>query len=167
MLFHALFKARYHELRAALARRMGDASLAAESAHEAYLRLAAVERARIGDPFAYAVTVAANLATDQGRRQHLEQRLFAPDPDLDQHPDAAPWPERVAAARQEVAFLRVALAELPPKPRTALLLSRVEGWSHARIARHLQVSERMVAKHIASGLHHLRRRLRDGHAHEG
>ena len=159
-MFHALFKARYHELRAALARLMGDASLAAESAHEAYLRLAAVERAGIGDPFAYAVTVAANLATDQGRRQHLERCLLAPGPDPDQHPDGAPWPERVAAARPEVALLRVALAELAPRPRTALLLSRVEGWSHARIAGHLQVSERMVAKYIAGVLQQLRQRLR-------
>ena len=47
-----------------------------------------------------------------------------------------------------------------PRPRTALLLSRVEGWSHARIAGHLQVSERMVAKYIASGLQQLRPRLR-------
>ena len=156
-----LFQARYHELCRLLARRLGDPTLAAESAHDAYLRLVAVERGRVADPFAYAVTVAANCATDRARRLTREQHMFRHDAALEQRPDQAPLPERVAAGRQEVVLLQAALAELAPKPRTALLLSRVEGWSHARIAGRLQVSERMVAKYIASGLQQLRQRLRE------
>ena len=49
-----------------------------------------------------------------------------------------------------------AMRPLRPRPRTAPLLSRVEGRSHARIAGHLQVSERMAAKYIAGGLQQLR-----------
>ena len=160
-MFEPLFRARYHELRAALVRRLGHAGLATEAIHEAYLRLAAAGLQRIADPSAYAVTVAANLATDQGRRAQREQRLFAGDGDLERQADAAPLPERIVGARQELAALRAALAELAPRPRTALLLSRIEGWSHARIAAHLQVSERMVARYIAGGLHQLRQRLRE------
>ena len=150
-----LFQARYHELCRLLARRLGDPTLAAESAHDAYLRLVTVERGRV------AVTVAANCATDRARRLTREQHMFRHDAALEQRPDQAPLPERVAAGRQEVVLLQAALAEVAPKPRTALLLSRVEGWSHARIAGHLQVSERMVAKYIASGLQQLRQRLRE------
>ena len=49
-----------------------------------------------------------------------------------------------------------AMRPLAAEAAHGLLLSRVEGWSHARIAGHLQVSERMVAKYIAGGLQQLR-----------
>jgi RNA polymerase sigma-70 factor (ECF subfamily) len=57
--------------------------------------------------------------------------------------------------------LESAIKELSVKCRTALLLNRLEGKTHAEIARTLGVSESMVAKYIVQALKHCRARLQE------
>jgi RNA polymerase sigma-70 factor (ECF subfamily) len=74
----------------------------------------------------------------------------------------APSAEDVIEAKQRVVKLEAAIEELPLKCRRALLLNRLEGKTHAEIARTVGVSESMVAKYIVQGLKHCRARLQQG-----
>ena len=74
----------------------------------------------------------------------------------------APSSEDVIEAKQRMVQLEAAIGELSFKCRTALLLNRLEGKTHAEIGRTLGVSESMVAKYIVQGLKHCRARLQQG-----
>ena len=69
-------------------------------------------------------------------------------------------PERTLLARERLELLDEALAALPPNARRALLMSRVNHLTFARIAEELGVSESMVAKYIAQALRACRDHLR-------
>jgi RNA polymerase sigma-70 factor (ECF subfamily) len=96
--------------------------------------------------------IVANAATDRRRRRNvrrtepLDTALVGGGP----RPDAA-------ALRNELGDrLRAALAELPERRRTALVLFDVEGYSHAEIADILRIPEGTVRSEVF----HARRRLR-------
>ena len=80
----------------------------------------------------------------------LEKERLAADPDFPLHLNRD----------AQLALLDRALRQLPEKPRQALLLSRVEGLTHAAIARRLGVSESMIAKYLAQSLRHCRNYLK-------
>ncbi|HZL99193.1 MAG TPA: RNA polymerase sigma factor, partial [Planctomycetota bacterium] len=61
-------------------------------------------------------------------------------------------PSRHAAAREELAAAEAALARLDAPYREAILLSRVEGLSHAEIARRMGRSEGAVRNLVYRGL---------------
>ena len=83
------------------------------------------------------------------------------DPPPEDTPSTAPSAEDAIEAKQRVVRLEAAIKELSVKCRTALLLNRLEGETHASIARTLGVSESMVAKYIVRGLKHCRARLHE------
>lgn len=150
----------YGELTKHLRRRTGDSSRAEEVMQETYLRLLDTDdcqqREQIRDQRAFIYRVAGNLAIDVARR---EQRATGDgEPDL-QLADPRADPERHALAQDRLRQLDIALRELPANARLALLLFRVDGLSHALIARRLGVSESMVAKYLAQALRHCRDRL--------
>lgn len=158
----AVFQEQYGDLVRFLTRQMGSEHRAADVAQDVYLRLAAgpVPAEEIADPRAYFFRVARNLAIDTIRRDIRQRRhlsLEGPTPTL---ADPQPLPETVVLARHRLALLDRALRQLPEKPRQALLLSRVEGLTHAAIARRLGVSESMIAKYLAQSLRHCRNYLK-------
>lgn len=160
----AVFRENYQELLRFLTRRTGDAERAAELAQDTFVRLSAMSAATVDieNPRAFVYRVAGNLAIDAMRRDgRLRATFIAPDAG-DHVPDAAATPEGVALARDQLRRLEAALDELPPNPRLALLLNRVEGRTFAEIARHLGVSQSMVAKYLAQALRHCRDRMREG-----
>ncbi|WP_407351533.1 RNA polymerase sigma factor [Luteimonas sp. R10] len=151
----------YDELVRHLRRRVGDSERARDVAQDTYLRLLDTEsrqgrQEEIRDARAFIYRVAGNLAIDAARRDQRTSGEGEPDPSL---PDPVPDPEHRAVVDDRLRQLDRALRELPPNARLALLLFRVDGLSHAQIARRLSVSESMVAKYLAQALRHCRDRL--------
>ena len=150
-------------LRGHLSRRVGSRDLAEEALQETWLRLAtmAEQPASIQDKHAYLLRLAGNIAIDLLRReQRHTTRCLSDESVLREIADQTPSPEAYALHRDELRALVRALMALPAKPRTALLLNRCDGLSHADIAIRLGVSQSMVAKYLAQALRHCRDSLR-------
>jgi len=156
----ATFLGLYEELSRHLRRRTGSAERAQDVMQDTYLRLLETEARQsqdVRDSRAYIYRVAGNLAVDTARR---ERRGGGSEGEPTEHlMDPQPGPEHRADAHGRLRRLDAALAELPSNVRVSLLLFRVDGLSHAQIARRLGVSESMVAKYLARALRHCRDRL--------
>jgi RNA polymerase sigma-70 factor (ECF subfamily) len=153
------------QLKRAAHRLLGDAHLAEDLVHDAYLR--AVEGPRspaavVTQPLSYAHRVVRNLAIDHHRRSALESRLFEPD-DSGMEVVAAPAahsPETMAIDRHELARVARALAELPERVRRVFELYRLEGRTQREIGAELGVSAATVNTLIREALEHCRAALR-------
>lgn len=156
----ATFLGLYDELSRHLRRRTGSAERAEDVLQDTYLRLRETESRHsheVLDGRAYIYRVAGNLAVDTARR---ERRGGGSEGEpTEALVDPQPGPEHRAEAQGRLQRLDAALAELPANVRMSLLLFRVDGLSHAQIARRLGVSESMVAKYLARALRHCRDRL--------
>jgi len=133
-------------------RRSGSAEAAEEMAQEAILRFvegdydSASEEAR---PILFGI--ARHILADDLRRRRRESDLGMTSFDemrIDMIPSTAPTPERILAAKHELSEATAIIQAMPPKVRTAFLLSRLHGLKHAQIAAHLGVSKSMVEKYI-------------------
>lgn len=150
-------------LRSALKRRTGSSELAEDALQETWLRLAAMPKPTtpIRDGNAFVLRIAANIATDLLRKEKRHAAHCISDDDILQSiADSYPSAEAVVVNRDQLRQLAVALAKLAPKPRTALLLNRCDGWTHVQIARKLGVGESMVAKYLVQAVRHCRDHLR-------
>ena len=96
--------------------------------------------------------IVANAATDRRRRRNV-RRTETLEPSL---VGGGPRPDAVAMRGELAERLRTALAELPERRRTAVVLFDVEGYSHAEIAHILGIPEGTVRSEVF----HARRRLR-------
>ena len=144
-----------------VSRRCGDTDEAADVVHDTYIRIAETQSdADVAECDAYVYRVAGNLAIDRVRRTVRRSAVYGDEADGAHVADPCPGPETVAIDRDRLRQLEAALATLPPRVRTALLLFRVDGLSHADIARRLGVSPSMVAKYLAQALRHCRDHLR-------
>jgi len=154
------FLALYDELARHLQRRTGSRERAEDVMQDTYMRLldadARNEDARIQDGRAFIYRVASNLAIDAVRREQRTQGYGEPEASL---PDPGPGPQQHAVGNEQLRRLDRALRQLPPNSRLALLMFRVDGLTHAQIARRLGVSESMVAKYIGQALRHCRSQL--------
>ncbi|WP_132031463.1 RNA polymerase sigma factor [Aquabacter spiritensis] len=149
----------WRTLRGHLSRRTGSRDLAEEALQETWLRLATMadQPATVHDKQAFLLRLAGNIAIDLLRRERRHtSRCTSDDCVLREIADQTPSPEAYALHRDELRALVRALLELPAKPRTALLLNRCDGLSHADIAARLRVSQSMVAKYLAQALRHCR-----------
>jgi RNA polymerase sigma-70 factor (ECF subfamily) len=134
--FTAWYAATFPRVRAAVSLAVGDRWLGEEATAEAFARAllhwpAIRERGR---PDAWVYTVALNHVRSRLRRQRLERRYLArqragyhpPPPD----PDTALW---------------AAVAQLPPRARTAIALRYVADLSEAEVAAAMGVARGTVA----------------------
>ena len=133
---------------------LGDPDDADDAAQDGFLsalvKLAQYDTRRPFGP--WLMRIVANAATDRRRRSNV-RRAEPLDPSL---VGGGPRPD-AAAVRSELGDrLNAALAELPPRRRTAVVLFDVEGYSHAEIAGILGVPEGTVRSEVF----HARRRLR-------
>lgn len=107
--------------------RLGSASLAADVAHDVYLKLRCIENVPpVRDSRAYLFSIAGNLATDYLRvekRRH-EIRAEAQGTIWDDRDELTP--ERHAMARAEVAYLEAEIAKLPARCKQVFYLNRYE-----------------------------------------
>lgn len=96
--------------------------------------------------------IAGNLAIDR-LRERRRWKIAQMDDSLADGRQASPEP--VIAGRQELARVRQAIGDLPLECRTAFVLARIEGKSHAEISSIMGVSCSMVEKHVAEALYRL------------
>jgi RNA polymerase sigma-70 factor (ECF subfamily) len=138
---------------------LGDPDDADDAAQDGFLsalvKLGQYDASRPFGP--WLMRIVANAATDRRRRRSvrraepLDQALVGGGP----RPDAA-------AVRSELSDrLRAALAELPERRRTAVVLFDVEGYSHAEIAGMLGIPEGTVRSEVFHGRRRLRALLAD------
>jgi RNA polymerase sigma-70 factor (ECF subfamily) len=115
-------------------------------------------------------TIATHLCLNELRRPERQLRVDLADrqggadtpgggPPLGD--PAALDPEEGAAGREMVRALEAAVAELPPKQRAALLLSRIEGMAYRDVAEAMGTTEGAVKALLFRATHGLRDRLRE------
>ena len=133
---------------------LGDPDEADDAAQDGFLsalvKLGQFDARRPFGP--WLMRIVANAATDRRRRRQV-RRVEPLDPGL---VGGGPRPDTEAVRSELGAHLRAALAELPPRRRTAVVLFDVEGYSHAEIAEMLGIPEGTVRSEVF----HARRRLR-------
>lgn len=152
-LIHALYSDHHGWLHGWLRRKLGDAHHAADLAHDTFVRILTACRAQellldqVREPRAYLTTVAGRVLLNHYRRLSLEQAWLAA---LATQPAAfAASPEERLAMLQTLQEIDALLDALPPKARTAFLLSQLEGLSYAQIAERLNVALRTVKRYMA------------------
>ncbi len=104
--------------------------------------------------------VARNILRDAAKRIDVRQRYEAdvPGPTTSTGDD----PERSLQLRQlEEAISEIVRASLPDKCREVFLLSRLEGWSNAEVARQLGISVKTVENQLTKALRIVRERLKE------
>lgn len=133
---------------------LGDPDEADDAAQDGFLsalvKLGQYDARRPFGP--WLMRIVANAATDRRRRRQV-RRVEPLDPGL---VGGGPRPDTEAVRNELGDHLRAALAELPPRRRTAVVLFDVEGYSHAEIAEMLGIPEGTVRSEVF----HARRRLR-------
>ncbi len=157
----AVFAASGRKLRAFLRRRVRNAADVPDLAQEVYLRLLRLpDSTSVENPEAYVFAVAGNLVREQALIAKRAGRAVSPeDPAVEADLSFLPGFEaQVDAARQETQ-LQIALGELSPKCRAAVVMQYRDGLSYSEIAARLQVSTNMVTKYRAQAITHFRNRL--------
>lgn len=133
---------------------LGDPDDADDAAQDAFLsalvKLSQYDPRRPFGP--WLMRIVANAAADRRRRQRV-RRAEPLDVSL---VGGGPQPDTEALRGELGERLRSALAELPARRRTAVVLFDVEGYSHAEIGEILGVPEGTVRSEVF----HARRRLR-------
>lgn len=160
----------YFDRRANLVRffaaRTGSLAAGEDLAQDLYLKVAGREaEGDVQNPVAMLYRMATNLVLDRVRG---ERRTAARDAawreatatvaggeDLAREPPA----DEAVAARQRLAKLVEAVAELPPQMQRAFRMHKLEGLSHAQTAQAMGVSVKAVEKHISAALKALTRKL--------
>jgi RNA polymerase sigma factor (sigma-70 family) len=155
----SLFERYYRELLNFLARKVGDRELAADLVQESYARVyAAPNNDEVIEPRALLYTTARNLVTDHHRRATVREQVEVPNesnergdtPDLDigMGPESLE-PEAVFAGRQRLAAIEEVVAQLPPRPREAFVLYKLDGLTRGEVAERMGVSVKTVETHLA------------------
>lgn len=156
----SLFQRYGFELRRFLARRLGNAEMASDLTQETFVRAArnggVVE---MEDPRAYLYKIANNLIIDQQRAERRQAVYLVEEPHPERIVDERPSPERQTLSREELAVLRQAILDLPPRGREVFLLHKFDGVSYDEIARRLGISVNTVIVHMVRSLAFCRSRL--------
>ncbi|CEJ15505.1 putative RNA polymerase sigma factor FecI [bacterium YEK0313] len=147
------------ELRAYARRKVGNAATAEDLVQEACLRLASTDGRQVGNPRAFLYRIVGRLVIDHWRREQVRSKAMVPADAVADRADDAPDAERQLAAKQELAVLASAIAELPPRCRECFELRRFEDLDHAAIAARMGISRNMVEKHLRYATLHCMKRL--------
>ncbi len=144
-----------------LTRRVQCPETAADLTQEVYLRLPQIQASVAGEMGvrAWLFRVASNLSIDHLRSQRRHTELLNQFCGHETEIDKAPTPYRAVVDRDRLNQVQNALKELPDQCAEVLYLSRVEGYSHAEISKHLGISKSLIEKHIARALNHCRQVL--------
>jgi RNA polymerase sigma-70 factor (ECF subfamily) len=154
--FASLYRATLSPLRRYLARLLGNTTEAQDVAHDAYMRVyPSVENQSAEKPEALLYVTARRLAINRLKRRSISP-LSPEGTALEATASAAPGVQQQVMARQELALLEKAIAELPEGCRAVLLLRKVELLSHREIADRLGIAVSTVEKQHARALRLLR-----------
>lgn len=148
------------KLERVIARRTGSLTLAADLAQEMFFKIDTIQAPipSRAEAERYFVRAAINaslnyIKIEARRRVILRDSVALSDPAI------TPSPERGVLARADLKRIEEALAELPEKCRAVFVMSRIHGYTHARIAAELGVSQSMVEKYVVRALIHCQARL--------
>ncbi|TBU85657.1 sigma-70 family RNA polymerase sigma factor [Phytopseudomonas dryadis] len=149
----------YHGLVRYLTARLRDRHLAADVAHDAYIRVLESPRHHALDhPKAFLYRTAINLCVDSFRRSAVRRSEplseVAGEESLQMQS-----PQATLYQLQRAELLQRALDELPARCRQAFLLRKLEGLCHDDIAQAMGISKAMVEKHIVNAMRHCRTRV--------
>lgn len=147
-----LYLDHHHWLQGWLRRRLGNASDAADLAHDAFLRLLSAPKCFDSLPEArgYLRTMANGLCIDLWRRREVEQAWLET---LACRPEAVePSTEHRAIVVETLIEIGTMLDRLSLKAASAFIMAQVDGMPYRDIAAQLGVSERMIKKYIAQAM---------------
>lgn len=139
-----------------LRRKLGCAHNAADISHDTFLRILMLPGtlAQMRQPRAYLSTTARRLIIDDVRRKRLETAYLEALARHAESGETAPSPEQINASLQTLENLCFALEGLGETARQVIILRYLSGLSQVDIANRLEISERMVRKHLVQGLLH-------------
>ena len=145
---HHLYCDHHGWLQGWLARKLGNASDAADLAHDTFLRLLTRQTARSlgSEPRALLTHIAKGLVVDRWRRQdveraYLETIAHLPEPEV-------PSPETRWLILETLYRIEAMLRDLPEKTRQAFLMSQIDGLTYPQIAEELGVSLVSVKRYM-------------------
>lgn len=143
-----------------LTRRVGREA-ASDLLQETFLRVLGREAiADIADPPAYLRRTAANLATDFGRRSHLETKVLVFDADSVDAPSDESTPEQQVETKQRSRRFALAIQELPPRCRQVFTMRMRDKLHQDEIAQQLGISRKMVDRHLQIAIERCRKALK-------
>jgi RNA polymerase sigma factor (sigma-70 family) len=149
----------YNDLTGRLTRKLGSPDLASEVLHETFLRLeSAGHIGPMQSPRAYLFRMALNIATDRRRSENRRLTVGEADALLD-IADDAPSPAQIIEDRSEIAALKHAIAEMPPRRREIFMAARMESQPHKDIAARFGVGVRTIEIELKHALEHCALRL--------
>lgn len=141
----ACLETNYHRLHRRLHRFLGCADAAAESLHDAWLRLSEMSLpVTVLQPEAYVYRMACNLAMDRLRCQRPAQYASNAEAEMSLLADPAPGPEAIAQSRSDVAAFERAMQRLPHRHQAVLLELRIEELTRHEVANRYDISLRRV-----------------------
>lgn len=154
------FAAHGSELRRYLDRRLSDPQTASDLVQDAFVNVLERPEGRIEDIRAYLYATVRNLLLNH-HKQEARRRTDPVPPEalLDIAADQ-PTPEEVVDSCLQLERVHALVQELPLRTQQIFVLNRIDGLTHAEVARQLRLSESAVQKHLASAIVHMTRRLR-------
>ncbi|WP_228766460.1 sigma-70 family RNA polymerase sigma factor [Pelagerythrobacter aerophilus] len=142
-----VFLAAQAELLRYAVRITGDTVEAEDVVQEAWLRFRSITSARVlEEPNGYLFRIVQNLALDRQRRKKRETQIFARGDAaaIALVPSDRPSQHVGAEAKDELAALRRALAQLPERTRRAFEMHRFEEMKLVEIAAELRISKSLA-----------------------
>ncbi|MBK8814220.1 MAG: RNA polymerase sigma factor [Methylococcaceae bacterium] len=111
-------------------------------------------KSQIKNHRAFIFRIAANLVADYERKSRVRKRFTGVEElEIDTFPQADNFqPEQLLSVQERLELMARTVEGLPPRCREVFILRRVEGLSHAQIAKCLEISPRMVEKHLHKAL---------------
>lgn len=151
---HTLYNNHHLWLRDWLGKKLRCSEIAADLAHDTFVRLLRRDKEGIvvQEPRAYLSSIARGLLINFWRRQDIE-RAYSEALAL-QPEQLQPSAEEQYLIMETVLQVDAMLRNLPLRVRKAFLMSRVEGLTYRQIGENLDVSERMVKKYMAQAMYH-------------
>ena len=141
--------------------RTGDRSEAEDVLQELWLRIQDGHTGPVANPLSYLYRMASNLVVDRVRerqRRHQRERDWTStlvDLSNGEAIDDMPPADQLIENRQRLFQLADAINALPAGARRVLQRLKLDGLSHAEVARELGVSKSAIEKHMAVAMKHL------------
>lgn len=153
------FEVHRAELHTYILRKMGSVEEAEELTQDVFVRLMRYEKPEsINNLQAFLFTTANNIVRDRIRRLHARRHNMHDTIDNVEIDSGLCLEHRLEAAQCANALTQ-ALGELSDEHRRALMLHRLECWTHAQIAEELNTTVGVVRRYISLALSHCRERI--------
>ena len=143
--------------------RTGSRADGEDLTQETWIRLSRNSKKASRAPGPYLRRIMESVAIDfsRSRSRRLQDFHVALTPDLSVQ---APTPEDAVAGRNELAALKLALAELPQRRREVFIRATLHGESCQKIASHYGLSKRTIEMDVKAALEHCAERLARGNS---